>query len=59
MLGTNSLYEYLERYGIELDPDLEAQIGTHSKKLWAKFVTPDNQHLVSPEAIDFLVREWR
>lgn len=33
---------------------LESLIGTHSKKPWTKFVNPDNQHLVSPEAIDFL-----
>ena len=55
VLGTDDLYEYLGRYGIELDPQLEALIGTHSKKPWSKFVSPENQHLVSPEAIDFLV----
>lgn len=29
-------------------------MGSHSRKPWSKFVTPENQHLVSPEAIDFL-----
>ena len=29
-------------------------MGTHSKKAWQRFVTPDNTHLVSPEAIDFV-----
>ena len=54
MLGTDELYSYLAKFGIELDPQLEALIGTHSKKPWSKFVTPDNQHLVTPEALDFL-----
>eukprot|EP00798_Chlamydomonas_sp_ICE-L_P019158 gene19158-25766_t len=49
-----ALYEYLGRYSIELDPRLVALVGTHSKKPWSKFVSPENQHLVSPEAIDFL-----
>jgi casein kinase II subunit alpha len=33
---------------------LEALVGHHSRKAWSKFVTPDNAHLVSPEALDFL-----
>jgi hypothetical protein len=33
---------------------LESLIGHHSRKPWTKFVTNDNAHLVSPEALDFL-----
>ncbi|PNW73111.1 hypothetical protein CHLRE_14g619166v5 [Chlamydomonas reinhardtii] len=54
VLGTDDLYSYLQKYGIVLDPQLEALVGTHSKKAWQRFVTPDNTHLVSPEAIDFV-----
>lgn len=54
VLGTEDLYSYLNKYGIELDPQLEALIGTHSKKPWTKFVNGENQHLVSPEALDLL-----
>ncbi|KAG2493823.1 hypothetical protein HYH03_008041 [Edaphochlamys debaryana] len=54
VLGTDDLYAYLQKYGIVLDPQLEALVGTHSKKSWSRFVTADNQHLVSPEAIDFI-----
>eukprot|EP00879_Flechtneria_rotunda_P001913 GHRR01002086.1.p1 GENE.GHRR01002086.1~~GHRR01002086.1.p1 ORF type:complete len:363 (+),score=83.34 GHRR01002086.1:291-1379(+) len=54
VLGSEGLYEYLAKYGLELDPQLEALIGNHSRKPWTKFVTPDNSHLVSPEALDFL-----
>jgi len=54
VLGTEELYDYLNKYGIELDPQLEDLIGNHSKKPWTRFVNSDNQHLVSPEAMDFL-----
>ena len=29
-------------------------IGRHSRKRWERFVHSENQHLVSPEALDFL-----
>jgi hypothetical protein len=32
----------------------EALLGQHSRKPWSKFITPDNQHLATPEAIDFI-----
>lgn len=54
VLGSEPLYEYLAKYGLELDPQLEALIGHHTRKPWNKFVTPENAHLVSPEALDFL-----
>jgi len=54
VLGTDELDAYLRKYGIELDPQLEALVGRHSRKPWAKFVTSENQHLVTPEALDFL-----
>ncbi|GER28876.1 casein kinase alpha 1 [Striga asiatica] len=54
VLGTDELNAYLHKYCLELDPQLEALVGRHSRKPWSKFVTPENQHLVSPEAIDFL-----
>ena len=54
MLGTEALYAYLAKYGIELDPQLESLVGRHSRKPWTKFATPENSHLVTPEALDFL-----
>ncbi|CAG9462695.1 unnamed protein product [Pedinophyceae sp. YPF-701] len=59
VLGTDELDAYLARYGIELDPHLEALVGRHSRKPWSRFVTQENQHLVSPEAIDLLDRMLR
>mmetsp|Transcript_1121 Transcript_1121/g.3657 ORF Transcript_1121/g.3657 Transcript_1121/m.3657 type:complete len:213 (+) Transcript_1121:553-1191(+) len=54
VLGTEELYAYMLKYGIELDPQLDSLIGRHSRKPWSKFINSENQHLVSPEAIDFL-----
>ncbi|KAL6573022.1 Homeobox protein HD-6 [Orobanche hederae] len=54
VLGTDELNAYLHKYSLELDPKLEALVGRHSRRPWLKFVNAENQHLVSPEAIDFL-----
>jgi casein kinase II subunit alpha len=54
VLGTDELNAYLNKYRIELDPTLSGLVGRHSKKQFGKFINPDNQHLASPEAIDFL-----
>ncbi|KAJ0096323.1 hypothetical protein Patl1_28558 [Pistacia atlantica] len=54
VLGTDELNAYLNKYHLELEPQLDALVGRHSRKPWSKFINADNQHLVSPEAIDFL-----
>ncbi|KAH0900349.1 hypothetical protein HID58_049917, partial [Brassica napus] len=54
VLGADELNAYLDKYQLELEPQLEALVGRHSRKPWSKFINADNQHLVSPEAIDFL-----
>lgn len=54
MLGTRDLYNYLGKYGLQLDPQLESLVGQHTKKPWAKYINADNEHLVSEEAMDFL-----
>ena len=74
VLGTEELYEYLDKYQIELDPRFSDILGNndishcdvlfrvfnatvagrHSRKRWERFVHSENQHLVSPEALDFL-----
>ncbi|POY72134.1 putative Non-specific serine/threonine protein kinase [Rhodotorula taiwanensis] len=56
VLGTDDLWRYLDHYGLDLDQSFEAQIGTHSRKPWSKFVTSDNQHLISNAAIDLIDR---
>ncbi|KDD74471.1 protein kinase [Helicosporidium sp. ATCC 50920] len=59
VLGTDELYAYLNKYGLELDPHLEALVGTHSRRPWSRFVNDANRHLATPEAIDFIDRLLR
>ncbi|KAF7639224.1 Protein kinase domain-containing protein [Meloidogyne graminicola] len=54
VLGTDELFEYIDKYQIELDPRFNDLLGRHSRKRWERFVHSENQHLVTPEAIDFL-----
>ncbi|TYH79007.1 hypothetical protein ES332_D03G031400v1 [Gossypium tomentosum] len=54
VLGTDELNAYLNKYGIELDPQLAFIVGRHSRKPWTKFINAENQHLALPEAIDYL-----
>jgi len=56
VLGTAELFDYLEKYNIELDQHFEGVLGKHSKKAWQKFVTPENKHLVGPEVLDLLAK---
>ncbi|URE40573.1 casein kinase II [Musa troglodytarum] len=54
VLGTDGLNTYLNKYRLELDPQLEALVGRHSRKPWTRFINGDNQHLAVPEAVDFV-----
>ncbi|XP_049622635.1 casein kinase II subunit alpha-like [Suncus etruscus] len=54
VLGTEDLYSYIDKYKIVLDPHFNDILGTHSRKEWQSFVNSENEHLVSPEAFDFL-----
>uniref|UniRef100_A0A8C8JTX0 non-specific serine/threonine protein kinase n=1 Tax=Oncorhynchus tshawytscha TaxID=74940 RepID=A0A8C8JTX0_ONCTS len=54
VLGTEDLYNYIDKYNIELEPRFNDILGRHSRKRWERFVHSENQHLVSPEALDFL-----
>lgn len=54
VLGTDDLFEYLERYDLVLDSNFNGVLGRHAKKPWTKFVTAENQHLISEEALDFV-----
>lgn len=54
ILGTDELFNYLDKYDLELDPHFDGIMGRHSHRPWQKFVNPENQHLVSEEAISFV-----
>ena len=59
VLGTEELFHYLDTYDLELDPHFDGILGRHSKKPWQKFITSENQHLISDEAIDFVSKLLR
>lgn len=59
VLGTEELFRYLDTYDLELDPHFDGILGRHAKKPWQKFITPENQHLVPDEAIDFVSKLLR
>ncbi|KAL4623505.1 casein kinase II subunit alpha' [Arapaima gigas] len=54
VLGTDELFSYLRKYHIELDPRFKDLLGQQTRKRWEQFVQSENQHLVSPEALDLL-----
>lgn len=54
VIGTKDLFDYIKRYGLELDSNFVALIGNHPRKPWEKFITSENRHLVTPDAIDLL-----
>jgi len=54
VLGTDDLFDYLDKYDLELDSHFDGLLATHAKKAWIRFVTPENQHLVSETAMDLL-----
>jgi casein kinase II subunit alpha len=54
VLGTAELFDYLDKYDIELDPQYDDILGRFPKKPWHSFVNSDNQRFVSNDAIDFL-----
>jgi casein kinase II subunit alpha len=54
VLGTEDLFDYLDRYDIELDPQYDDILGRFPKKNWHSFINADNQRFVSNDAIDFL-----
>jgi casein kinase II subunit alpha len=59
VLGTDELFDYLDKYNLELDPHFDGLLGRHARKSWSKFISAENQHLVSPESIDLLDRLLR
>jgi casein kinase II subunit alpha len=54
VLGTQDFNTYIQKYNITLEQEISQGIGNHSKKAWSKFITQENAHLVTQEAMDFV-----
>jgi len=54
VLGTDSLFEYLNKYSLRLESQFDDILGEYPRQKWTKFVTDENKHLCPPEALDLL-----
>eukprot|EP01017_Pseudomicrothorax_dubius_P029632 TRINITY_DN3619_c0_g1_i1.p1 TRINITY_DN3619_c0_g1~~TRINITY_DN3619_c0_g1_i1.p1 ORF type:complete len:346 (+),score=101.08 TRINITY_DN3619_c0_g1_i1:66-1103(+) len=54
ILGTDDFMSYLKKYKIELDTRFEGVLAHQPKRPWTKLVTPYNQHLANPAALDLI-----
>lgn len=54
VIGTEELFAYIKRYGLELDSNFVSLLGKHPRKPWDKFKTAENSHLVTSDALDLL-----
>ncbi|CAI5537463.1 unnamed protein product [Closterium sp. Naga37s-1] len=54
VLGTDSLFDYVKRYNIKMDPHLQLLLSRRPRKPWSRFITCDNHHLVSAQAVDLI-----
>lgn len=54
VLGTEQLFEYLNKYNIQLEAALERVLGDHKSMKLLSFVTEGNRHLATPDALDIL-----
>ncbi|XP_055986212.1 casein kinase II subunit alpha-like [Sorex fumeus] len=54
ILGTNRFYAYIQKYRIKLDKQLRKVVGKHPRVNWQHFISGENKHLVSREALDLL-----
>ncbi|KAI8465873.1 MAG: kinase-like domain-containing protein [Monoraphidium minutum] len=56
VLGSDELFRYADKYGVDVDPKLVQAVGYRPRQPWRKFINDDNRHLVTPEALDLLGR---
>jgi casein kinase II subunit alpha len=54
VLGTEDLFEYINKHKIELDQHYHDAIGEFPKRNWCTFINTENEKFVTEEAIDFL-----
>lgn len=59
VLGTDELFAYLKKYGIELSNQFLNVVGKHVRRPWERYVTAENSHLVSADGIDLLDKMLR
>ncbi|KAJ7178501.1 kinase-like domain-containing protein [Mycena crocata] len=53
-LGTEKFDIYLKTYNIHFETEIDSLLVNYSKQSWTRFITAENRHLASGDAIDFL-----
>ncbi|KAJ7447140.1 kinase-like domain-containing protein [Mycena galericulata] len=59
VLGTAKFDAYLTAYAISFESDVEDLLGSYPPRPWTRFITAENQHLASADALDFVDRLLR
>lgn len=53
VLGSEDLNIYLQKYNLKLNEEYE-ELGYYTRRPWKRFITSNNQHLVSEEFLDLI-----
>ncbi|OBA23084.1 Pkinase-domain-containing protein [Metschnikowia bicuspidata var. bicuspidata NRRL YB-4993] len=53
VLGSDDLHAYLAKYNLTLSDEYE-DLGYYTRRSWQRFINEKNEHLVSPELLDFI-----
>lgn len=56
VLGSSKFFDYLKKYNVLLHPSVSKQYKGKNEQPLEKFITKENQHLATPEALDLLKR---
>lgn len=59
VLGTENFAKYMKKYNLKLPRELDGKIADWPQKSWSTFVTKENSHFISTEALDLLDRMLR
>jgi casein kinase II subunit alpha len=59
VLGTDLLNQYLDAYDLQMEPQVQAQVGTCPRKEWKSFETEDNKSRICPEVLDLIDKMLR
>ena len=54
VLGTEGLFQYIEKYKLHVDPEVMSQVSVSRKKDWTEFVSEGNPRFLCTELYDLL-----
>lgn len=54
VLGTEGLFQYIEKYNLHVDPEVMSQVSASRKKDWTEFASDGNPTFLCTELYDLL-----